>query len=71
MEPINQISQERKAYDPPAVVYETELEVHAVSSQSTAPTEVHFLSRSIWTRSRHGSEPPAIAGLGRAHLSSL
>lgn len=37
MEPINQMSQERKAYDPPAVVYETELEVHAVSSQSTVP----------------------------------
>jgi hypothetical protein len=28
-------NQERKSYDPPAVVYETELEVHAASSQST------------------------------------
>ena len=29
-------NQERKSYDPPAVVYETELEVHAASSQSTS-----------------------------------
>ena len=42
MEHINQVPQERKAYEPPAVVYETELEVHAASSQSTAPMSPVF-----------------------------
>ncbi len=35
MEHVNQDLQERKSYVPPAVVYETELEVHASSSTST------------------------------------
>jgi hypothetical protein len=34
MERTDQVLPERKSYDPPAVVYETELEVHASSSTS-------------------------------------
>jgi hypothetical protein len=40
MERNNRGPQERKSYDPPAVVYETELEVHAASSTSTSGSPV-------------------------------
>ena len=33
---------ERKSYDPPAVVYETELEVHAASSTSSGSPDSIF-----------------------------
>ena len=35
-------NQERKSYDPPAVVYETELEVHAASSTSSGSPDSIF-----------------------------
>jgi hypothetical protein len=37
---MERTNQERKSYDPPAVVYETELEVHAASSTSTSGSPV-------------------------------
>jgi len=35
MDTMKDTSQTRRMYDPPAVVYETELEVHAASTSST------------------------------------
>jgi hypothetical protein len=36
-------NQERKSYDPPAVVYETELEVHAATSSTNPPDSIFDL----------------------------
>ena len=40
--PNKEIIMERKSYDPPAVVYETELEVHAASSTSSGSPDSIF-----------------------------
>ena len=52
-------NQERKSYDPPAVVYETELEVHAASSTSSGSPD------SIFDLLSSGQKVDATAGCRR------